>query len=270
MGVVTWSISTAVRRPTRAVLIPVVSATVIYYLLLVLPFLVEPVLNTVLDVDPQHVTNAGKLARRFRVVDLHCDVLLWGGRDFAKVERHPFNKDQIIGHVDLPRLRKGNVALQVFAVRCSFLCILSDRWLLTFKLLTFHIHVHIYLHIFPYAKIVNSVPRGSNFESNAQPSLWSDSITTKAILERWSIRSWFSPKHRVLFAAERLHQVAARPDSQLSVVRTVHDLPSPFADDDNKAASGKVHGVLAVEGLSSLENDLSNVNRFYEAGVRIM
>lgn len=124
--------------------------------------------------------------------------------------------------------------------------------------------------LYPYAKkkkIVNSVPRGSNFESNAQPSIWTDSITTKAILERWPVRSWFSTKHRVLFAAQRLHQLAAQPGSQLSVVRTAQDLPSsPLAGDDDET----VHGILAVEGLSSLENDLSNVDRFYEAGVRIM
>lgn len=103
---------------------------------------------------------------------------------------------------------------------------------------------------------------------NPAPSIWRDSITLKAVLERWPVRSWFSPKHRVLFAAKRLHD-AAHIDPQLSIVKKKQDLPTHAAGLDH-AERDRVHGIIAVEGLSSLDNDISNVDRFYEAGVRIM
>lgn len=115
---------------------------------------------------------------------------------------------------------------------------------------------------------MNSVPKTINFgdEVYSKPSLWKDSITLKAILERWSIQSWFSPKHRVLYSAKRLREVAARPKERLSIIRTNDDLPA--IDDDDR--NGIVHALLAVEGLSCLENDVSNVDTFYDAGVRIL
>src|SRR5437763_13062965 len=45
------------------------------------------------------------------VVDLHADSLLWG-RDLTRRSS--------IGHVDLPRLREGNVALQVLTIVTRF------------------------------------------------------------------------------------------------------------------------------------------------------
>ena len=43
-----------------------------------------------------------------RVVDLHADPLIWNRDLLARGRR---------GHVDLPRLQEGGVALQVFGVR---------------------------------------------------------------------------------------------------------------------------------------------------------
>jgi membrane dipeptidase len=50
---------------------------------------------------------AHRLHARSRVVDLHADTLLWG-RDLNRRATH--------GHVDVPRLIEGNVAVQVFSV----------------------------------------------------------------------------------------------------------------------------------------------------------
>src|SRR5690242_20195941 len=70
------------------------------------------------------------------VADLHSDSLLW-------------NRDLLIenarGHVDLPRLVKGNVALQAFTV-------------------------------------VTKTPKSMNYENNTGDT---DNITTLAIMQRW-------------------------------------------------------------------------------------
>ena len=63
---------------------------------------------------------------------------MWPTRDITK--------RNTAGHVDVPRLIEGNVALQAFT-------------------------------------IVTSTPSGLNFEKNPSPSLLGDSITLKAIIE---------------------------------------------------------------------------------------
>lgn len=116
---VVWSIRTASRNPSRAVLIPVTCAALIYYMLNILALLVETNINRLVPIPSPHLQNAKNLSRSFPVADLHCDVLLWVGRDFTKTTIDPFDKSKVIGHVDLPRLRKGHVKLQVFAVSLS-------------------------------------------------------------------------------------------------------------------------------------------------------
>jgi len=60
-------------------------------------------INPPYDTDPA----AAQLHQTLTVVDLHADTLLWN-RDLLQRASH--------GHVDLPRLQEGNVALQVFGV----------------------------------------------------------------------------------------------------------------------------------------------------------
>src|SRR5262245_33021928 len=79
-----------------------------------------------------------------RIADLHADSLLWS-RDLAEHLDH--------GHVDVPRLVSGNVALQVFGV-------------------------------------VTQVPLGLNFERNESDAY--DLITAIAVVQRWSPATWTS------------------------------------------------------------------------------
>jgi hypothetical protein len=55
------------------------------------------------DVSP----TAADVHRSSFVVDLHADSLLWG-RDLSR--------RSTVGHVDLPRLREGNVGLEIFTI----------------------------------------------------------------------------------------------------------------------------------------------------------
>lgn len=86
----------------------------------------------------------------------------------------------------------------------------------------------------------------------------------KSFMERWPRRTWFSVKNRVLFAAQRLHDVADRNNSSIRIVRSQHDLQ------EVGKKIGDIHGILGIEGLSGLENNLDNVDLFYNAGVRLM
>ena len=89
------------------------------------------------------------------VADMHSDVLLWS-RDITHRSRR--------GHVDLPRLRDGNVALQVFSV-------------------------------------VTKSPWGQSYSENSSDS---DRITMLAVAQAWPPKTWGNLKERALYQAQRL------------------------------------------------------------------
>jgi microsomal dipeptidase-like Zn-dependent dipeptidase len=88
------------------------------------------------------------------------------------------------GHVDIPRLAEGGVALQVFSV-------------------------------------VTKVPYGSNYESNDGSS---DEITPLVVAERQPRAAWGSLKERALYQARKLNEAAARSGGRFAVIRTAGDL----------------------------------------------
>ena len=118
---------------------------------------------------------ARELHKRLFVVDLHADTLLWD-RDLLTRTAN--------GHVDVPRLIEGNVALQAFT-------------------------------------IVTKVPRNLQLENNDSAT---DSITLLAVAQRWPISAWTSLTARALHQAARLNDAAARSDGKLTVITTARDL----------------------------------------------
>ena len=114
------------------------------------------------------------------VGDLHADTLLWGRDLLERAER---------GHVDIPRLDEGNVAVQVFAA-------------------------------------VTKAPRGLNYESNTGDS---DNITMLALLQGWPSSTWRSLTERALYQAARLNEVAERSPDRVRVVRSRSDLDDVLA-----------------------------------------
>jgi membrane dipeptidase len=146
------------------------------FFFLVLPGLTDSLLNGTLNKGPYRASEAATaLHRTLPIADLHADSLLFG-RDLLKRGKS--------GHVDVPRLVEGNVALQVFAV-------------------------------------VTKSPIGQNLNSNSGNS---DQITILAMAQGWPRKTWGSLKQRALYQAERLSDFAARSDNQLMLVRSRGDL----------------------------------------------
>lgn len=150
---------------------------------------------------------AQAIHQRLFVADLHADFLLWN-RDLFQRGTY--------GHVDLPRLQEGNVALQVFAS-------------------------------------VTKVPFGLNFKSNKANS---DMITLLALTQAWSPRTWRSLLARALYMAERLHRYAAKSNGQLMLIKSAKDLDDLVAarksDPRIVGALLALEGIHALEGR--LEN----------------
>ena len=112
---------------------------------------------------------------RLVVVDLHADSLLWGRDLLERGDR---------GHVDVPRLIDGNVALQVFAA-------------------------------------TTKSPRHLNIERNTDDS---DDIVLLAVALGWPPATWRSLLARALHLAARADAMARRSSGRLTIVRSRADL----------------------------------------------
>jgi membrane dipeptidase len=115
------------------------------------------------------------LHERLTIVDLHADSLLFGRDLLRRADR---------GHVDVPRLVEGNVALQVFAM-------------------------------------ATKVPRHLNIETNDDRS---DDVTLVALVQGWPRASWRSLVARAEHQAARLRAMAADSGGALTLIRTAADL----------------------------------------------
>jgi membrane dipeptidase len=149
---------------------------------LALPSLVERHFNRTLHAPPYQVSGqAEALHRKLIVADLHADSLLWGRNLLRRSSR---------GHIDLPRLGEGNVAIQAFTT-------------------------------------VTTAPFKLNIYQNSDSS---DMIRYIAMVEGWPPRTWSSPRQRALYQAAKLHKFAANSKGALVVVRSRKELQDFLAN----------------------------------------
>ncbi len=183
------------------------------------PSIAEKRMNRVTNRSIAVSERARILHDRLFVADLHADTTLWNRDLLSRGGR---------GHVDVPRLVEGGVALQAFT-------------------------------------IVTKTPRRMNILSNTADT---DNITLLAVAQFWPPRTWNNLTERALYQASRVTAAAARSGGRLRVVRTAADL----AAFETKRATDKtvVAAFIGVEGAHALAGDLSNLDRLYEAGIRMM
>jgi membrane dipeptidase len=108
--------------------------------------------------------------------DWHSDTLLWR-RDL--INKHDY------GHVDIPRLQQGNVALQMFTT-------------------------------------VTKSPDGINYETNSSDA--SDNITKLALVSLWPVNTWNSLTQRALFQASKAIELADLYPEQVSLITSKSSL----------------------------------------------
>lgn len=146
------------------------------------PGIVEKGMNEVVAGPLPKVTDETQtLHDSLTILDMHSDTLLWKRDLLDRGDR---------GHVDLPRLQDGNVALQVFSS-------------------------------------VSKSPKGQNFDSNSADS---DNITLLTFAQLQPPRTWGSIFERSMYHAEKLRDAEERSDGALRLVRTSDDLTSLLAD----------------------------------------
>lgn len=174
----------------KRIVIPVVLLAAIVTLFFAIgPGLLESSMNKVARQDwPAPSAEAQALHKTLVIGDLHADSTLWHRDLLKKADR---------GQVDIPRLREGNVALQVFTT-------------------------------------VTKSPAGLNYEENATDSI--DNITLLAISQRWPRATWDSLTARALYQAQRLDQLAARAPDEFQLVRSKAELARLMTARENGSA----------------------------------
>jgi microsomal dipeptidase-like Zn-dependent dipeptidase len=196
-----------VSEPKRKIILATVAAILAgaaVFFFRVLPHEVDRIQNSlgagVTELQPAAVPD---WHRDLRIVDLHADTLLWD-RDLLKRGTR--------GHVDLPRLLEGPIALQVFSV-------------------------------------VTKSPRGLNMQGNRGDT---DNITILALAQRWPFATWGSLSERALYQARRLHEAVDASEGRMRLVRTRSDLQSLLRDRETKkdlvGAMLAIEGAHALEG----------------------
>ena len=194
------------RRRSVQITLFVLCIVVVFFL--TIPRLVDEDQNKVVKKPPYAASaRALSLHQQLTIADLHADSLLWG-RDL--LERSSY------GHVDIPRLADGNVALQVFS-------------------------------------LPTKSPAGLNIESNGDKN---DQIFWLAIVDRWPPATWNSLTERALYQSRRLHQFARGSRGGFVVIESSADLSSYLERRrlNGKLAAGllSIEGAHALDG--QLEN----------------
>ncbi len=140
------------------------------------PPFVEQSMNRVHPSEPIAISDTVQdFHNSLTIMDWHSDTTLWS-RDL--LERSDF------GHVDIPRMIEGNMAVQMFTV-------------------------------------VTKVPKGLNYESNSAES--TDQITQLAMVQAWPLATWSSLLERALYQASRITE-AATGSAEFHLIETRGDL----------------------------------------------
>ena len=143
-----------------------------------LPALVERSMNVVVPHDAYQIRpEVAQFHDTLFIADLHADSLLW--------KRNLLTRSNI-GHIDLPRLQEGNVALQVFSA-------------------------------------TTKSPSGLNYERNTADS---DDITMLAVLQFWPVATWNSIYERARYQLQKLWKFSEESNGELIIVQSKSDLRS--------------------------------------------
>jgi membrane dipeptidase len=168
------------------------------------------------------------------IVDLHSDTLMWR-RDLLDPAKR--------GHMDLPRLQTGNVALQLFSS-------------------------------------VTKTPKDQNYDANSADG---DNITLLTIAQLQPMRTWTSLLERSLWHATKLDRAVANSHNCLKAIKSTLHLQElqksrlgGTCDDGGgglspvtKARILPVGAMLSIEGLHNLEGNLANLDKLHAAGFRM-
>ena len=111
--------------------------------------------------------------------------------------------------------------------------------------------------------IVSKTPRNMNYDKNTGDT---DQIALLSFAQLKSPADWFSLKSRAIHQCEELAEFANDSKGAFRLITNQKELLQFITD--RKSNRSLTSGMLGLEGAHCLENDLSNLDEFYEKGVR--
>lgn len=169
-----------------------------------LPGYVEGSMNAVDGQPLIKISDEAKaLHKTLNIVDLHSDTLMWN-RDLGdRADR---------GHMDLPRLQEGNVALQLFSS-------------------------------------VTKTPKGQNYDGNGADT---DNITLLTFAQLQPVKTWRSLVERSLYHASKRDNAVSGSDGKLQAVDKAQQIDALLAarqkDRSTVGAMLTIEGLHNLEG----------------------
>ena len=175
------------------------------------PGMIERSMNKVEPVVATTSPRALALHKTLAIADMHSDTLMWQRNLLDRANR---------GHVDLPRLEDGHVALQVFSS-------------------------------------VSKTPKGQNYDANGADS---DNITLLTIAQLQPPRTWNSILERSLYHAQKLQAAADGSGGRLRFIKTSQDLSKLLADRaDGQQVTGALFSVEGLQNLEGKVSNLDRL-----------
>ncbi|NLC98679.1 MAG: peptidase M19 [Actinomycetales bacterium] len=111
---------------------------------------------------------------------------------------------------------------------------------------------------------VSKTPKGQNYDSNSADS---DNITLLSIVQGQPIRTWNSPLQRSLFHAKKLEAAAKDSNGKLQLIHDRGELADFLLEREGN--QDLVGALFSVEGLHNLEGDFKNIQKLFDAGMRM-
>lgn len=158
------------------------------------------------------VSNDAKaLHKTLTIVDLHSDTLMWN-RDL--------NDSAARGHMDLPRLQDGNVALQLFSS-------------------------------------VTKTPKDQNYDGNSDKT---DNITLLTIAQLQPVKTWSSLAERSLYHAQKRDAAVARSKGAIQAVDTASQMDALLdARQNSSRAVGAMLTIEGLQNLEGKAENLDRL-----------
>ena len=189
--------------------------------LIILPPMIDRNMNLVTDHLPFKVPNDVKEFHKTLIIgDWHADSTLWNRNLIREYD---------YGHVDIPRLQRGNVAIQMFTT-------------------------------------VTKSPAGQNYNRNESDAR--DNITALAIVQRWPIKTWTSLFERAVYQSNKIHELALNDPNNFMLITSQQDIKILLSRRLNNPEI--IGGLIGTEGSHALDGELSNIEKLYDRGFRMM
>jgi membrane dipeptidase len=114
--------------------------------------------------------------------------------------------------------------------------------------------------------IVSKSPKGQNMDKNRADT--QDNITLLNIVQGRPISNWFSLINRTMYQSQKLQDFTEEYGGDFIFIKSRADLENLI--EKRKTNKHVIGGLLGIEGAHALEGSLENLEKVYEAGVRLI